>query len=454
MPAVEHAQKTHPGRDPDKQVNEDSSAFEATPLGFLAVVCDGMGGHASGQEASRLAVQTIVEEVRDAGATASPPAVLERAVTLANARVHEVKGPEGTILRPGSTCVAVLVHPAGTFVAHVGDSRAYLVHAGAIHQITRDHSKVQLLVDAGYITPEEAKTHPDANQITRALGISALVDVDVRREPIAHAAGDVLVLCSDGLSDLVMPDDILRVIDGPAQQAAGQLVDLANARGGHDNITVQIVRVKEAATRASTLVSPVDGTQPDTALGSTAPGEPMWHVGPTAIDPDATAPVQVPLRRQPDMSADSTLRTEVPHIRGVASADSTARTLVPMMRPEQVELPHEPGAPPAALPAPRAEIPTVPPPPRPRSPLLFVGAALGVVAFAALIALLYLENKRHRDNALVVAPPESTAPSASVEAEDAAAPVPSLDRAPPLPSAEPPRPDQRRRRQTSPSRLP
>src|SRR5690606_32756792 len=113
--------------------------------------------------------------------------------------------------RPGSTVVAVLVHEGGAEVAHVGDSRLYLVHAGAISQVTKDHSMVQQMVDHNLIRAEDAAKHPDANKILRALGIAKEVEVEVRPEPVAYAAGDVFVLCSDGLSDLVEPAEILQI---------------------------------------------------------------------------------------------------------------------------------------------------------------------------------------------------------------------------------------------------
>ena len=129
--------------------------------------------------------------------------------------------------------MTVLIHAGGTEVAHVGDSRVYLVQQGQVFQITRDHSMVQEMVDAKILSQSQAAAHPDANKITRALGIDDDVEVAVRPQPLAHVAGDAFVLCSDGLSDMLEPADILRIVSGdPPAQAAGKLVDLANARGG------------------------------------------------------------------------------------------------------------------------------------------------------------------------------------------------------------------------------
>ena len=270
-PVVEFAQKSDPGRDPEKQVNEDACAYRETRFGHLSVVCDGMGGHAGGREASNLALQTILEYFDAAPAGSRPADVLKGALSEANRRVFAMANVQiGG--RPGSTVVASLMHGDGTEIAHVGDSRCYLVHQGQIFQITKDHSMVQQLVDAGLLTPAQAAVHPNANQITRALGMSAEVDVDLRREAVTHVVGDAFVLCSDGLSDLVEPAEILQIVgSAPAAQAVGQLVDLANARGGHDNVTVSILRARESATK--TL-----GPLPPTVVGDTMHDNPSARV--------------------------------------------------------------------------------------------------------------------------------------------------------------------------------
>lgn len=268
-PAVEIAVRTDPGRDPDKSVNEDAAAHVEAQLGLLAVVCDGMGGHAGGKEASELAVKTIVEIVQSAPSKTTPRDALRVAIEEANRRVWAMPTNEGGY-RPGSTVVAILAHAGGAEVAHVGDSRIYLVHAGAITQITKDHSMVQEMVDRNIIKAEDAAKHPDANKIMRALGIAKEVEVDVRPEPVAYVAGDVFILCSDGLSDLVNATEILDIAGSrPARQAAGQLVDLANARGGHDNITAMIVRMKGSASvgEAATLVKTMPLTAHDPLNG-------------------------------------------------------------------------------------------------------------------------------------------------------------------------------------------
>ncbi len=250
--------RTDPGRDPSKQVNEDSVGGYETPFGHLCVVCDGMGGHEGGREASTLALETIRRVFEEAASrvgagievdpTTRPRELLREAVSLANRKVFEL-AQANAVGHPGSTVVAILLHAGGTEIAHVGDSRCYRIHQGQIAQVTRDHSMVQELVDAQVLTPAQAAAHPDANKITRALGMAANVEVEVRSVPVAHVAGDVFILCSDGLSDLVPSEDIVQIAaTAPAAQAAGQLVDLANARGGHDNVSVVVVRARESAT--------------------------------------------------------------------------------------------------------------------------------------------------------------------------------------------------------------
>jgi protein phosphatase len=249
---MEYAQRSDPGRDPQKQVNEDACVRRETRLGHLCVVCDGMGGHASGREAAELAISTIADTFDRVAEGARPADTLREAIRDANRAVHTMQTSEVAFGRPGCTVVALLMHSQGTEVAHVGDSRAYLVHEGQVTRVTRDHSIVQELVDRGFITAEQAARHPDANRITRALGMAVAVEAELLPSPVAHVAGDSFVLCSDGLTDLVEDEEILSIVHaGPPAEAVGKLVDLANARGGHDNITVLVLRAGEDARDSS-----------------------------------------------------------------------------------------------------------------------------------------------------------------------------------------------------------
>src|SRR5229473_2450475 len=138
-PDLEVAQRTDPGRDPNKQVNEDAAGYRATRLGHLLVVCDGMGGHALGQEASQLALTTIMQMVDGAMPGTAAGIALANAIAQAGRLVYQMGGAGPSPGRPGSTCVAVLIHDGAAEVAHVGDSRAYLMRGGQIRQLTKDH---------------------------------------------------------------------------------------------------------------------------------------------------------------------------------------------------------------------------------------------------------------------------------------------------------------------------
>jgi protein phosphatase len=303
LPAVEYAERSDPGRDPDKQVNEDVCGHRGTRFGHLCVVCDGMGGHAAGREAAELALATIFE-VFDGAPDGSPPGeVLRGAIQEASRRVHVMPTSEVAMGRPGSTAVAVLVHAHGTEVCHVGDSRAYLVHEGQIFRITSDHSIVQELVNRGLLTPQQAAHHPDANRITRALGMAAEVEAELRPQPVYHVVGDAFVLCSDGLSDLVEDHEILAIVGNePPAQAVGKLIDLANARGGHDNVTVIVLRTRESAIAPATGVAPTVAQTSVTQAPATLPASsgPATVVEPAhqrETEPGMPAPVAPPARQ-------------------------------------------------------------------------------------------------------------------------------------------------------------
>jgi protein phosphatase len=299
---VDFAELSDPGRDPAKQINEDACAYAETAHGHLAVVCDGMGGHAGGRQASETAIHTIFERFQAAPAGELGSRVLESAIAAAGRAVHAIGGTSPQELRPGSTCVAVLIHEAGADVAHVGDSRAYLVRTSAIQRLTRDHSMVQQMVDAGVIGADEAANHPEANKITRALGMSAEVEVELSREPVALASGDTLLLVTDGLTDLVSDAEILSIVHrrlstGPAV-VCQELISLANERGGHDNITVQVLHVVEAPPARLRAPDPTyvdvggarpSGTEPGRTLlddrpGPTLPGDARPPPAPTLLD--------------------------------------------------------------------------------------------------------------------------------------------------------------------------
>jgi len=324
------AELSDAGRDPAKQVNEDSSGYAETRHGHLAVVCDGMGGHSRGREASQTAVRTIVEHVQQAPQGAPPGALLREAIEAAGQAVYAVGGDAPTELRPGSTCVAMLLHERGAEIAHVGDSRGYLIRGGAIQRVTNDHSMVQQMVDAGVLTPEEALDHPESNKITRALGMHPDVDVELRPEPLALQRGDVLLLCSDGLTDLVSDSELGSITQshmssGPAV-VCQQLVMLANDRGGHDNITVEILHVLEAPARQVSTVASATWIEAPPGAPERAPAEPdsSAHTAPSPTVTDA-APHGAPAPTLLDGPARVERTTEPGPVTGTPFAAATPR---------------------------------------------------------------------------------------------------------------------------------
>lgn len=213
----------------------------------LFAVADGMGGHLGGEQASQLAVATLSEVL----AAASPPAPavaesLRFAIRQANRRVFEAAQTDFAGAEIGTTTVAMRIVDGRAAIAHVGDSRAYLLRGGTIQQITDDHSFVWEQVRLGLITPEQARRHPHRNWILRSVGHREEVEVDVQE--VQLRAGDRLLLCSDGLSGPVDDAELLALAGaGAPDEAAAMLVDLANERGGEDNITVLLVVVEEVA---------------------------------------------------------------------------------------------------------------------------------------------------------------------------------------------------------------
>jgi PPM family protein phosphatase len=205
------------------------------------MVADGMGGHAGGATASRVAVETVSSVVSTS--PAAPDVALRAALEAANRVVHDEAQRNEDLAGMGTTGVAALFSADGqAFVANVGDSRAYRMRDGKLEQITLDHSLVAELHRRGIITEEEALVHPRRNEVLRSLGVEPDVVVDLHRLDLQP--GDQFLLCSDGLSGVVRDAEIAEVMhrEAPAQ-AVRTLVDFANRRGGPDNVTVQIARI-------------------------------------------------------------------------------------------------------------------------------------------------------------------------------------------------------------------
>lgn len=250
---IRYAGRTDVGR--KRTHNEDR--FLVQPDDALFVVCDGMGGHASGEVASQLAVDHIsafFESSRKSPAITWPYKGDRRlseaenrlvvGIKWANYAVFEKAGSALQFKGMGTTCVSALFEDGGCIIAHVGDSRCYRIRDGRIEQLTEDHSLLNDYKRLAQLTPDEIKNFPHKNIITRALGMKSTVAVDVKREPVRP--GDVYLLCCDGLSGEVEAPDMLRIVseaDGDLDEACATLIDQANRNGGRDNITVVLVRV-------------------------------------------------------------------------------------------------------------------------------------------------------------------------------------------------------------------
>lgn len=208
----------------------------------LFIVADGMGGHEDGGRASR----TAVEAARDAyfGDPDAPVADrLRRALETANLRVYETANAGNLAKRMGTTCTAIAISDDEAYLAHVGDSRAYRIDKRGISQLSQDHTLVDALLREGVLTEAEAERHPQRHALVRAIGIEPKVDVDVEHlDP--PTPGEAFLLCSDGLARVTNVEirDVVR--RETPQEAAETLVDLANERGGHDNVTVLVIRIE------------------------------------------------------------------------------------------------------------------------------------------------------------------------------------------------------------------
>lgn len=236
----------------------DGSSDFSVPPGLLFVVADGMGGHRGGRMASQLAVQAIGEKFL-AGDAAEPVERLRSAVKAANKHIYEYSLEQPDLNGMGTTCVALVLHRDGAVIAHVGDSRIYRISGRKITQLTNDHSRVAEMERRGMLSKEEARMHPERSQLYRALGVRAEVEVDIADDVEFHA-GDYFVLCTDGLCNMVSDDEITELATKhPPQEACDALIELANRRGGLDNITVQIVQVTGSESFLNRLKSTIAG---------------------------------------------------------------------------------------------------------------------------------------------------------------------------------------------------
>ena len=251
---------THPGE--TGKNNEDryqiSSYYgEGGEQVTLAVIADGIGGNQAGEVASDLAVKTLTRSVSKSAGT-DYGVILDQAMSAAARAVVDAAQARPDLRGMGTTCVAALIAGRRLYTAYIGDSRSYLARRGGILQTTVDHTFVQEAIEHGLLTPEEARNHPHRHVVRRHMGSDPNVRADfrmrlteteppetsMRNQGVLLDPGSRLVLCSDGLSDLVEPDEILRILERNAPQGAvDELILLARRRGGHDNITVIVIQV-------------------------------------------------------------------------------------------------------------------------------------------------------------------------------------------------------------------
>lgn len=220
---------------------EEDQAFARK--GRLAIVADGMGGYEGGQEASRLAVETVIAMYREFDGD-DPQLGLIMALEAAHEQIRGYGLAHPHLRGMGTTCTAAAIISDALYYVHVGDSRLYLIRGGEIVQVTRDHSYVSRLVETGMITREDAEKHPQRNILTSALGTTTELVMDSPGHAESLQSKDVLLLCSDGLWGQVRDTEILKTLDGKSADDAGRsLIQLARERGGPDNITVEILRL-------------------------------------------------------------------------------------------------------------------------------------------------------------------------------------------------------------------
>ncbi|MEF2964544.1 Stp1/IreP family PP2C-type Ser/Thr phosphatase [Paenibacillus sp. M1] len=239
-----------------RAVNEDSSWVAPLDAGYtLGIVADGMGGHQAGDTASRLAVETIVQDLRGLPPGLSAEACgdkLKTAILHANKVIYREASEHEEYHNMGTTVVAVLLRDHEGMIGHIGDSRVYKFHRGELAQLTEDHSLVNELLKTKQISQDEANVHPHRNVVTRALGTDPQVVVDLY--PVALEEGDILLLCSDGLSNYVTPEQMTQTLGSEALELddrADRLLRLALLAGGDDNITVALLeRCKEDGSSA------------------------------------------------------------------------------------------------------------------------------------------------------------------------------------------------------------
>lgn len=251
------AQRTDVGV--ERSENQDAYGSASSAGVDFYIVCDGMGGHNGGSTASTMAVSIMEDFLREDDS--APQDRMREALQRANRAIYEESRLRPHLSGMGTTAVLVAVEhdTRRAWVAHVGDSRAYLIRQHSLVRMTRDHTLVQRLVDDGILTEEDAVDHPNSNVISRSLGGRADIEIEFGKEPLPIEDGDVFLLCTDGLTGLVEEDEIATTSDQEDLDAAADvLIERARQEGGYDNITVSLIRVGEhqASDRPWQMVHP------------------------------------------------------------------------------------------------------------------------------------------------------------------------------------------------------
>lgn len=230
--------------------NNEDSLIQAPEFGLLGV-CDGLGGHAAGEVASAIASSTMVEQIAEGGN--SPGEVLSQAVRRANTRILDEQAANPSLRGMGTTLSALWIVPNDSseiWVAHIGDSRIYLLRDGEMSQVTDDHSPVFRLHKQGILTKDQILEHPQKNLLDRSLGIMVTLQPDIF--PTELQDGDIVLICTDGLTDALRDREIQGILTStPFDEACSRLVQAANQRGGYDNVTLAILEIIRRDKRAN-----------------------------------------------------------------------------------------------------------------------------------------------------------------------------------------------------------
>jgi serine/threonine protein phosphatase PrpC len=282
-----NASLTHVGR--VRSANEDFHADAPTVNGHVFVVCDGMGGHVGGATASHVAVSSILEYFQREKHENIIQAI-DRSLVFANEQVYARSISDPSLKGMGTTATVLVIQGEECFIGHVGDSRIYLKSDNQLFRLTKDHSFVQTLVDARVISDEDAESHPQKNQILKAIGISSSLEPTICPQPILVKQGDVFMLCSDGLNGMVNDRTMEMMVDfQDLSLTATNLVNAALEAGGHDNVTVTLVGIHESSHKKSTFkhFNPIDHKKtqefPQTSVNKKKPAKTVLWVATSLV---------------------------------------------------------------------------------------------------------------------------------------------------------------------------